>query len=157
MIGLFNSYVSRHGFTVLGERPMFEPYDDEALPGAIKAKIFEVFGCYPVLDISEDYTLHNDFMGDPLEDGPVQLRDYHLIIDTEKVDLVDGWSLNYVDSLFEKVIEARIKDENVREVNANASKKYCFSDTEDWWDAMKVEGDSLPSDRLVITLSVELG
>lgn len=156
MLGLFNTYVSKEGITVIGQRPMFEDSEAETLGRDIKAKFLEVFGCYPVLDISENWTMTHDFMGDELEDGPVQMRDYHVIIDTEFLHH-DCYGLSYVQMIFERILKARIDDPTAKEVNTYSSKKYCFSDTEDWWEALKVPGDVLPEGREIISVHVELG
>ena len=148
-------YRSRGGFMAMGPKPMFEDVDGEVLGAAIKAKFLEVFGHYPVLDISETWIHYDtpDEFGDC--DPPVTLRDYHLLLDTELLDKINGWELNYVDSLLEKVLRAKMAKPEITDLDADASKKYCFSDTEDWWDAAKVT--EVPEGRERFELVVELG
>ena len=151
---MFATYISRGGMTVIGRKPMFEDFDDEQKGPAIKAKFLEVFGHYPILDLSEKYEIISDeelYMAEP-----VVLRDYHALLDTEKLDLVK-YGLNYVDSLLERVIQAKINDPSITYVHASASKKYCFSDTEDWWIEMQLLGNMIPAGREKIEVIVELG
>lgn len=145
------SYRSK-GFWHLGDRPMFDDVDDEFLGFVIKAKVFEVFGHYPILDVSETYTMCDDFDAEP-----VVLRDYHAMLDTEKLDIVDGFSLSYVQFLLEKIIKHKMTKPESRDMSTESSKKYCFSDTEDWWEAMQVADDVLPEGRERFEVVVELG
>lgn len=145
----------KDGILILGDRPMFDDVE-ENIGQAVKAKFLEVFGFYPLLDVSERWEIMSDeelYMAEP-----VVLRDYHVILDTERLDLIDDWNLNYVVDLFAKVITARLKDDSAKSLNCYSSKKYCFSDTEDWWDKMRVDSeDLLPSNREAFEMSVELG
>lgn len=152
---MFPTYISKGGFHVVGERPMFEDSDEENLGRDIKAKLLEVFGHYPILDVNENYTLERDFMGEELE-NPIELRDYHALFDTERLDQI-SYGLSYVQFLLEKVIKHKIDNPKARDMSTYASKKYCFSDTEDWWTAMLVEGDTLPDGRERFEVVVELG
>ena len=139
----------KDGIMILGNKPMFDDVQDELLGQAIKAKIFEVFGFYPILDISENWTIGDE------DDEPVVLRDFELLLDTELVDKISGYELSYVQFLFERLIQDRVRYPERDHTNTNASKKYCFSDTEDWWDAAKVE--ELAPGRKRHSLSVVLG
>jgi hypothetical protein len=147
---MFNSYVSKHGITVIGRKPMFEDVE-ENLGLAIKEKILEVFGYFPVLDISEKWVLEGE---DDYEEDTV-LRDYHALLDLEKLDLIPDGELNYVDGLLEKIITHKLEKPDAVDMNAYASKKYCFSDTEDWWTAMVVP--EIPEGRKVFGMIVVLG
>lgn len=151
MLGIFRTYVSKGGMTVIGERPMFEDSEEETLGRDIKAKFLEVFGCYPVLDISEKW----EWWDEEEQENHVH-RDYHVMIDTEFLHH-ECYGLSYVQFLFERILKARMADPTLTALNASASKKYCFSDTEDWWDVLKPEGDVLPEGRERFTLMVELG
>lgn len=151
---MFRGYISKGGFTVIGERPMFEDSEDEDLGRDIKAKFLEVFGHYPILDVSETWTIEGE--GDEFDFEPVKLRDYSALLDTEKLDEV-GYGLSYVQFLLEKVIKHKMAKPEARDMSTYASKKYCFSDTEDWWTAMLVEGDVLPEGRERFEVVVELG
>lgn len=146
---MFNTYRSKDGFTIIGQRPMFDDVAYEVLGATIKAKLFEVFGHYPILGVSE----HWEYVDEDI-DEPVVLRDYQAIFDTEKLDLV-GYGVSYVQFLFEKIIIERMKNPTSDCLNTAASKKYCFSDTEDWWTAMQIE--SLPAGRERFDVIVELG
>jgi hypothetical protein len=148
---IFNTYKSKRGFTVIGQRPMFEDSEDEDLGRDIKAKFLEVFGHYPILDISEHWEIFDEDMSEP-----VIFRDYHALLDTEKLDLV-GYGLSYVQFLLERIIKHRMEKPEACDVNAYASKKYCFSDTEDWWTAMQVPNGVLPEGRERFEVIVELG
>lgn len=152
---MFRGYISKTGFHIIGERPMFEDSEDEDLGRDIKAKFLEVFGHYPILDVSETWTIEG--VGDEFDFEPVNLRDYSALLDTEKLDEVDGYNLSYVQSLLEKVIKHRMANPEARDMSTYASKKYCFSDTEDWWTAMLVEGNMLPAGRDRFEVVVELG
>jgi hypothetical protein len=147
---MFATYRSKGGFMVIGKKPMFEDVEDEVLGAAIKAKFLEVFGHYPILDISEKWEyMDEDF------DKPVVLRDFHILLDTELLDKINGWELNYVDGLLERVLRRRMQDPGAKDVDTHASKKYCFSDTEDWWDAAKV--GEVPDGRERFEVIVEIG
>lgn len=102
---MFRGYISKGGFTVIGERPMFEDSEDEDLGRDIKAKFLEVFGHYPILDVSETWTIEGE--GDEFDFEPVKLRDYSALLDTEKLDEV-GYGLSYVQFLLEKVIKHKM-------------------------------------------------
>jgi hypothetical protein len=123
---------------------MFEGVDEELLGQAIKAKMLEVFGHYPILDISERLEYYDD-------ETPMVLRDYHVLLDTEKLDSIT-YGLWYVDGLLEEVIRAKLAGK--KDLDTRSSKKYCFSDTESWWTAMEI--DQIPGGREVFTLRVEL-
>lgn len=151
---IFQGYISKGGFTVIGQRPMFEDSDEEDLGRDIKAKLLEVFGHYPILDISETWTVEGE--GDEFDFEPIKLRDYSALLDTEKLDQVT-YGLSYVQSLLEKIIKHRMEKPDSVDVNTYASKKYCFSDTEDWWTAMQVEDNVLPEGRERFSLIVVLG
>lgn len=152
---MFSGYISKEGFKIIGERPMFEDSEDENLGRDIKAKFLEVFGHYPILDVSETWTIDGE--GDEFDFEPIKLRDYHALLDTEKLDEVNGFSLSYVQFLLEDIIKRRIADPEASSIDAYASKKYCFSDTEDWWEAMIVDSNMLPADRERFEVVVTLG
>jgi len=126
------------------EPAMFEGVDEELLGQAIKAKMLEVFGHYPILDISERLEYYDD-------ETPMVLRDYHVLLDTEKLDSIT-YGLWYVDSLLEEVIRAKLAGK--KDLDTRSSKKYCFSDTESWWTAM--ETDQIPGGQEIFALRVEL-
>ena len=137
----------------MNNKSMFDDVEEvrkDSLGQTIKAKVFETFGLYPVLDISENWTLDYD------EDRePVVLRDFHILLDTELVDKIEDWDLSYVQFLFERLITDRLKNPSHNSTDTSSSKKYCFSDTPDWWVAAKL--DHIPEGRQVYTLRVELG
>lgn len=129
---------------------LFDKIDDEVLGAAVKAKFLEVFGFYPILDLSEKWEIWEDGM-----EEPVVLRDYHILFDTEKLDQINGWELGYVDGILERVIKTRMGDSTRKYFSTESSKKYSFSDTPEWWRVGEVE--SVPAGRQVIEVSVELG
>lgn len=129
---------------------MFEDIE-ESIGLEIKAKIFEAFGCYPILDVSE----HWEMFDPEVDEEPYVLRDYHALLDTEHLDKIGDFELFYVTRLFEGIIRAKLADK--AHLDTSASKKYCFSDTEDWWVPMVIKEDTFPSGRARFELIVELG
>ena len=131
-------------------KDMFDDVADEILGQTIKAKILEVFGFYPIIDLWEKWEIWEDDM-----EEPVILRDYHVLFDTEKLDQIGGWELNYVQRILERLIKSRMADPEKKYFSTTSSKKYSFSDTPEWWTVALVE--EVPQGRRVIDLGVELG
>jgi hypothetical protein len=123
---------------------------DDIAGADIKAGFLEAFGHYPILDISEKWEHFDEDL-----DEPIVLRNFHILLDTELLDRINEYELNYVTLLLEKMIAARLRNPLVKFLDTQASKKYCFSDTEDWWDAAKV--DEVPEGRERFEVVVELG
>lgn len=142
----------KDGILILGPKPMFDDIEDDK-GVAVKAKFLEVFGFYPLLDVSEKWEIFDEDM-----DEPTVLRDYHAIIDTEKLDLLGDFEIGYVVHLLEKVIQERMENPTAAHLHCESSKKYSFSDTEDWWNKITLdEADLLPSNGDKFELIVELG
>lgn len=145
----------KDGILILGNKPMFDDVEDD-IGAAVKAKFLEVFGFFPLLDISEKWEILSD--PEDYDSEIIVLRDFSLIVDTEKLDLLDDFGITYVVHLLEKVISERTRNSTAQHLHCQSSKKYSFSDTEDWWDKISVdEADILPSNGAKFELIVELG
>jgi hypothetical protein len=142
----------RHGGHHFGEKPMFEDIE-ENIGAAIKAKFLEVFGCYPILDVSESLEIRDND-----DDGwghVLHSRSYSAIFDIEHLDKIDDFAIGYVDTLLERVLKERLRNPESKDVDTSASQKYSFSDTEDWWAPMVLA--EFPEGRERFALIVELG
>lgn len=145
----------KDGILILGPKPMFDDVEED-VGKAVKAKFLEVFGFYPLLDVSEKWEILSDeelYMAER-----VVLRDYHAVIDTEKLDLLGDFEIRYVVHLLEQVLKERMANPTASSLDCESSKKYSFSDTEDWWNKITVdEASLLPSNGDKFELHVELG
>ena len=128
--------------------------DTSTDPATLKQMFLLAFGCYPVLEWSENWTMTEDYSGE-LYDEPVVLRDFHLSIDTEQVDKMDDFGYSYVSHLLIKVVQDKLRKPDIKHSYMSASKKYCFSDTEDWWEAITFKGDL--GSRTVFDVDVTIG
>ncbi len=128
--------------------------ETEIEPSILKQMFYLAFGCYPVLEWHENWTLTRYEDGDDLEE-PVVLRDFHLLIDTERLDKINDFGYSYVSHLLKGVVEDKLRRPAIKHTNISASKKYSFSDTEDWWDSITYAGDM--QDRTRFDVAVTIG
>lgn len=128
--------------------------DVEVDPKTLKQMFFVAFGCYPVLEWHEDWTMRYDWDGNEIEE-PVVMRDFHLLIDTELLDQIDSFAYGYVQHLLKEVVEDKLRRPESKHTNITASKKYSFSDTEDWWESITYKGDM--SERTRFDVEVTIG
>lgn len=132
---------------------------EDLLPRELKQMYFLIFGCYPILAWHEDWTrTHSDF-GEEYEE-PINFRDFTIFIDTEKLDQIDEWEYSYVRHLLINVINHRIYDlkhNSLGTIYLSTGKKYCFSDTESWWQAIRIENTAEQTgDRPFVNVEVEI-
>lgn len=132
-------------------RDRYAHLDEDRLAQAIKDDLLAQFGYYPILDVSETWEIEDEDM-----DEPIVLRDYHALLDTEQLDKLNGFELSYVQFLFEKIIDSKLRQgDKAKDLLTSASKKYCFSDTEEWWKPIEVE--TVPEGRERFELIVNIG
>lgn len=112
------------------------------------------FGHLPVLEWHETWIRWADDFGTEYDDGPVHLRDFSITLDLEKLHLVSEFNLGYVKHLLKAVIARKLADPEAVFFKLQTGKKYSFSDTEDWWDDMKL--DSLADPRRRFNVDVEI-
>lgn len=115
---------------------------------ALKDLIFREFGCFPVLAVKEDWWIEPD-EGQNWE--PENLRDYFMYCDTAKLHLIDDHEVAYIEGILTGAADAHGRG---RGAHVHTSKKYCFSDMEDWYEDL--EADDL-KDRFVFDVKVTLG
>lgn len=126
----------------------------EVEPEVLRQMFLVAFGHYPVLEWHENWTMYDD--GDGFEyDEPMVMRDFHLLIDTELLHKVDEFSYSYIRHLLVEVVEDKLRKPEIFHTNLRASRKYSFSDTEDWWDSITFKGDM--GERTRFDVSVTIG
>lgn len=114
----------------------------------LKAMVHIAWGCYPLFEISERHDEQHliDIYGN-----------YSITIDTEQLDLVDDWSLNYVEHLIDEAIRAKLVNPDIKTSYHSTGRKYSFSDSPDWWDGMEVkDGDPRLASRPTFYLDIQL-
>lgn len=130
---------------------MFNNNSDVEMTGEDLAKvIFALCGCHPVLAIHEVLLVDDG----PGSGPPHLLRDYSVTIDTALLGKVGEFNLSYVDNMIETAITNYLRHGSQRQ-RLNASRKYSFSDTPEWWDDAKLVGSGWG--RTWIHLDVALG
>lgn len=129
--------------------------DNYIEPKVLKEMFLVAFGCLPVLDWNENWTMWEDHMGNPL-DEPEVLRDFSLMIDTALLEKVGDFEYSYVGHLLVEVIQDKMRKPELKHFALSASRKYSFSDTETWWDDISIKGD-VPEDRERFEVGVTIG
>lgn len=111
----------------------------------VKDRFFALLGLYPVIMVSE-YCNKDDYP-DAYEHDDY----FNGVIDIALLDRINEWSFAYVEHFFDAILTQLARGSAPTRFTADASRKYSFGDTPDWWQNAVV---GYPLDRVVLRLDI---